>query len=82
MIAMKDIADDNSAISSTRWAFAAVVRADIALVSLTLLAGIFGHFYGNPLDKGLFDYVLKAVGTLTGILTLAKAAQGFEPRKK
>ena len=82
MITMKDIADDNSTISSTRWAFAAIVKADIAIVSITLVAAIVGHFLGKPLDSRIYDYVSKSVGLLTGILALAKAAQGFEPKKK
>lgn len=82
MISVREIADVETNISSTRWAFAAVVKADIAMVGLTLAAGIAGHFLGKPLDSKIYDYVAKAVGLLTGILTLAKAAQGFEPKKK
>ena len=82
MISIREIADVETNISSTRWAFAAVVKADIAIVSITLVAAIAGHFLGKPLDSKIYDYVAKAVGLLTGILTLAKAAQGFEPKKK
>ena len=79
---MREIADIDSKISSTRWAFAAVVKADIAIVTITLIAGLVGHFIGKPLDTKFYDYVAKAIGLLTGILTLAKAAQGFEPKHK
>jgi hypothetical protein len=82
MISIREIADVKTDISSTRWAFAAIVKADIAIVSITLVAAIAGHFLGKPLDSKIYDYVAKAVGLLTGILTLAKAAQGFEPKKK
>lgn len=82
MITIREIADANTSISSTRWAFAAVVKADIAIVTLTLIAGLAGHFIGKPLDSKVYDYVAKAVGLLTGILTLAKAAQGFEPKRE
>ena len=80
MITIREIADVKTNISSTRWAFAAIVKADIAIVALTLIAGLAGHFLGKPLDANVYDYVAKAVGLLTGILALAKAAQGFEPK--
>lgn len=82
MITMREIADIDSKISSTRWAFAAIVKADIAIVFVTLAAGLAGHFLKRPLDTKFYDFVAKAVGLLTGILTLAKAAQGFEPKHK
>lgn len=81
MITIREIADNNTTISSTRWAFAAIVKADIAIVSVVVVAGLVGHFVGKPLDTKFYDYVAKAVGLLTGILTVAKAVQGFEPRK-
>lgn len=80
MITIREIADDSTKISSTRWAFAAIVKADITIVFITLTAGLVGHFIGKPIEPSFYDYVAKAVGLLTGILTLAKAAQGFEPR--
>ena len=82
MISIRELADCETSISSTRWAFAAIVKADIAIVSITLVAAIVGHFFGKPLDPRIYDYVSKSVGLLTGILALAKAAQGFEPKKK
>jgi len=82
MITMREIADIDSKISSTRWAFAAIVKADIAIAFIAIAAGLTGHFIGKPLDKSFYDYITKALGLLTGILTIAKAAQGFEPHKK
>ena len=82
MITIREISDIKTTISSTRWAFAAVVKADITIVLITLAAGLVGHFIGKPLDKSIYGYVTKAVGLLTGILTIAKAAQGFEPKHK
>ena len=82
MISMREIADIDSKVSSTRWAFAAIVKADIFIVFIAIAAGLVGHFIDKPLDKSFYDYVAKAVGLLTGILTLAKAAQGFEPHHK
>ena len=82
MITMREIADVDSKISSTRWAFAAIVKADIAIVFIVIAASLAGHFLKRPLDRSFYDYMFKAMGLLTGILTAAKAAQGFEPHKK
>lgn len=82
MITIREISDVKTTISSTRWAFAAIVKADITIVLITLAAGLVGHFIGKPLDISIYGYVTKAVGLLTGILTIAKAAQGFEPKHK
>ena len=81
MITIREIADDNSSISSTRWAFAAVVKVDIATVVLTLLVGVVGHFVDKPLPDSFYGHVAVLLGTLTGMFTAAKALQGFEPRK-
>lgn len=80
MITMREIADIDSKVSSTRWAFAAIVKADIFIVFIAIAAGLAGHFLKRPLPVSYYDFVIKAVGLLTGILTVAKAAQGFEPR--
>ncbi|MBO7123281.1 MAG: hypothetical protein J6V90_08385 [Treponema sp.] len=80
MITIREIADNNTAISSTRWAFAAVIKADLTIVFITLAAGLVGHFIGKPLDERIYDYVKSALGIITGILAVVKAAQGFEPR--
>lgn len=79
---MREIADVDSKISSTRWAFAAIVKVDIAIVFIVLAASLAGHFLKRPLDRSFYDYMFKAMGLLTGILTAAKAAQGFEPHKE
>lgn len=77
---IKEIADNNSSISSTRWAYASVIKFDMVIISVVL--GLFAlfHLIDKPLDNSFFY----AVGTLLGILTTMvatpKALQGFEPR--
>ena len=81
MISTREIADDNTSISSTRWAFATVIKFDIVVISITILAFIIGHFVGMPFDSGLVSGVAILLGTLTGLTTTSKALQGWEPEK-
>lgn len=82
MITIKDIADNNTSISSTRWAFASIIKFDIAIIALTIIVYIVGHFIGKPFDNDLINGVALLLGVLTGIITTSKALQGFEPKKK
>ena len=66
MISIREISDDKSSISSTRWAFASIVKFDI----------------GKPFDSNLISGVALLLGILTGILTTSKILQGFEPTSK
>ena len=81
MISIRDIADDNTSISSTRWAFATVIKFDIVIISITILAYIVAHFVGKPFDSGLVSGVAILLGILTGLTTTSKALQGWEPEK-
>lgn len=82
LITIREIADDNTSISSTRWAFASVIKVDIAIIIITCLAGLAGHFLDKPLDTSFYSSVAMLLGVLTGIITTSKALQGFEPHKK
>jgi hypothetical protein len=82
MVTTREIADDNSSISSTRWAFATVVKFDIAVILITIGAGIAAHFMGKPLDNGFYGSVSMLLGILTGLATATKALQGFEPKHR
>ena len=81
MISIRAIADDNTSISSTRWAFATVIKFDIVIISITILAYIVAHFIGKPFDSGLVSGVAVLLGILTGLTTTSKALQGWEPEK-
>lgn len=78
MISIREIADDNTSISSTRWAFATVIKFDIVVISITILAFIVGHFVGKPFDSGLVSGVAILLGILTGLTTTAKSLQNLE----
>lgn len=80
MISIRDIADDNTSVSSTRWAFASVIKFDIVAISISIAAYLIGHFIGKPIDGSFFGYVATLLGTLTGIVTTGKALQGFETK--
>lgn len=80
MIRIREIADDNTSISSTRWAFASVIKFDIVTISLSIIAYLVGHFIGKPIEGSFFGYVATLLGTLTGIVTTSKALQGFETK--
>lgn len=81
MISTREIADDNTSISSTRWGFATVVKFDIVVIFITLISYIVGHFVDKPFDSGLASLVALLLGILTGLVSALKGAQGFEPQK-
>lgn len=77
---IKEIADNNSSISSTRWAFVSVIKFDMIIISVTL--GIFAlfHLIDKPLDNSFFYAVATLLGILTTLVATPKALQGFEPK--
>ena len=52
---IRDLADDKTTLSSTRWAFATVIFFDIIVIALSLLVFVVSHFIGKPIDLGFFD---------------------------
>ena len=80
MITIRELADNNTSISSTRWSFVSIVKFDLLIIFISIVAGFVGHFVGKPIEKPLYDFILAALGVLTGILAFVKASQGFEPR--
>jgi hypothetical protein len=81
LISIREIADDDTTISSTRWAFASVVKADLYIVVITILSGIVGHFLGKPIPNEFYASVALLLGVITGIIGGNKALQGFETKK-
>lgn len=81
MITIREIADDKTTISSTRWAFAIVIIFDIIVISAVLAASLIFHFLGKPLDNGFYGSVSLLLGVPTSLATGAKALQGWEPNK-
>jgi len=80
-ISIREIADDNTTISSTRWAFASVVYADVLIVAGTIISGIVGHFLGKPLPGEFYGSVALLLGVITGIIGVNKGLQGFETKR-
>lgn len=79
---MKEIADNNSTISSTRWAFAAVIKFDIVAIAVSILSIIVGHFINKPFDDTTIKGIALLIGVLTTIIGGSKIMQGFEPKEK
>lgn len=82
MVSIREIADDKSTISSTRWAFAVTILFDIIIISITVISYIVAHFIGKPFDSNLISGVAVLLGVLTGIVTTSKSLQGFETKNK
>jgi len=81
MISLREIADNFTTISSTRWAFGAILKFDMAIIAVSIVAIIVGHFVGKPFDDSFIKGVALLLGILTTIITTSKALQGFEPHK-
>ena len=80
-ISIREIADDKTTISSTRWAFATVVKVDIAIIIIVLLAALVAHFFPGieDFDNSFFGSVAGLLGVITTLVTTGKVLQGFEP---
>lgn len=80
MISLREIADNKSDISSTRWAFGLIIMFDIVIITLSIAAFLVAHFIGMPLDGSFFGYVATLLGVVTTLVTTGKALQGFETK--
>lgn len=79
---IRDLADDKTTLSSTRWAFATVILFDIVVIALSLLVFVVSHFIGMPIDLAFFDKEVVLLGVLTAMVATTKGLQGFEPKDK
>ena len=79
---IRDLADDKTTLSSTRWAFATVILFDVIVIALSLLVFVISHFIGMPIDLDFFDKEVLLLGVLTALVATAKGLQGFEPKDK
>ena len=82
MITTRELADNNTSISSTRWAFVTIIKFDIAMIALAIIAFIVGHFIKMPFDVAIFGGIATVLGVLTAFITASKVLQGFEPKNK
>lgn len=77
---IRKLADDNTTLSSTRWAFATVILFDIVVIALSLLVFVISHFVGKPIELAFFDKEVVLLGVLTAMVATTKGLQGFEPK--
>lgn len=80
-ISLREISDNKSSISSTRWAFGTIVIFDIIVIAVILVAYIVAHFMDKEFDSSFINGVVLLLGIPTGIITTSKALQGFETKK-
>lgn len=80
MISIRELTDDKSSISSTRWAFVTTIIFDIVIIAISVISYIVAHFIGKPFDSNLISGVALLLGVLTGIVTTSKSLQGFETK--
>lgn len=80
MVSIRELADDKSSLSSTRWAFVTTIVFDIIIISISVISYIIAHFIGKPFDSNLMSGVAVLLGVLTGIVTTSKSLQGFETK--
>ena len=81
MITIEEIADNNTSISSTRWAFATVIKFDITIILISIAVYCLFHFLGKPLNESFFYAIATLLGILTTLVSTSKVMQGFEPKK-
>lgn len=82
MITLREIADNETHISSTRWAFAVIVLLDVVVIVITVLAALIGHFIKRPIDNSIFSGVATLLSVPTTLITVAKSLMGFETHKE
>lgn len=81
MINIKDLIDDKTTYSTTRWAFVVAMRFAIIMSILSFVT--FVVFRVLKIDtEGLFSGVSTVLGIVVGLATTAKALQGFENGKE
>ena len=82
-ISLREISDDRTSISSTRWAFTSVIQFDIIVIFLIVVSGLLSHFIPtiDDLSGSFYGSVTALLGVLTGLVSTTKAMQGFETKK-
>lgn len=78
---IRELSDDSTNYSTTRWAFVSVLRFDIVVIAVSVLAYVVFHFLGKPLKDDFFKGIALLLGILTAFITASKSLQGFEPNK-
>ena len=82
MISIRELASNNNDISTTRWAFCNIVRFDIIITAIVVVAAIVGHFVGMPIPKEVIEGIALLIGSITTVIGGSKIMQGFEKKDK
>lgn len=80
MINIKDLIDNKTSYSTTRWAFVVCVRTVVIIAFITIITWIILSILGKP-TEGLFGGSATLCGVIIGIISTTKALQGFESKK-
>lgn len=81
MISKRELVDDKTTISTTRWAYVSIVTFAIVSVVLVLVSYVVCSLVDKPLPEGFLGGAAALIAIPMGIITTSKALQGFEPHK-
>ncbi len=76
----KDLADDNTPYSTTRWSFVTCTKVAIFLAIASVAAFVTMKILNIDIDEDFLTAVGVLIGIVLGIPTVAKSLQGFEKR--
>lgn len=76
----KELCDDNTPYSTTRWSFVTCTKVAIFLVIASVAAFVAMKILNIDIDEDFLTAVGVLIGIILGIPTVAKSLQGFERR--
>lgn len=79
---IKELSSNKTEYSTVRYAFITVVRFDMIIISVVLLAYIISHLLNKPLDGSLLDKTTMLIGVLTTLITGSKMYQDYNTRSE
>ena len=73
----RDLIDESSTLSSSRWSLVTCIRWAIILSILSIVSVIVCYVVGKPLPEGFLGGCAVIIGLIIGIPTAGKATQSF-----
>ena len=73
----KELIDESSTLSSSRWSLVTCIRWAIILSILSIISVIVCYIIGRPLPDGFLGGCAVIIGLIIGIPTAGKATQSF-----
>lgn len=73
----RDLIDESSTLSSSRWSLVTCIRWAIILSILSIVSVIVCYVVGKPLPDGFLGGCAVIIGLIIGIPTAGKATQSF-----